>query len=77
MTKAITMLAVAAMSLWGAYALTLNDFAPVYKAKMEREGDNCVRVKFPSAEWGTGIKWESPKGVDFSSAKWLAVDVEN
>lgn len=77
MTKAITTLAVAAVSLWGACALTLDEFTPVYKAKMEREGDNCVRVRFPSAEWGTGIKWESPKGVDFSSAKWLAVDVEN
>ena len=61
----------------GAYAVTLSDFHPVYKAQMEREGDNVVRVKFPSAEWGTGIKWESKKGADFSSAKWLSVDVEN
>jgi len=60
-----------------ARGLTLGDFKPVYKAVAEREGENCVRVKFPSAEWGTGIKWESPKGEDFSGARYLAVDVEN
>ena len=56
---------------------TLDGFAAVHKAVVEREGANCVRVKFPSAEWGSGIKWESSEGIDLSAAKWLAVDVEN
>ncbi|MBR2837924.1 MAG: hypothetical protein IKE55_04015 [Kiritimatiellae bacterium] len=60
-----------------ARAVTLNDFQPVHKARMERDGANRVRVRFPSAEWGTGIKWEPAGGADFSRAKWLAVDVEN
>jgi len=59
------------------HALTLDDFVAVHKAQVERCGANSVRVRFPSAEWGTGIKWEPPGGADFSSAKWLAVDVEN
>ena len=58
-------------------APSLDGFRSVHKAQMEREGENRVRVKFPSAEWGSGIKWESAKGTDFSGAKYLAVDVEN
>lgn len=69
--------AAAAMTAANALALSLGDFHGVYKAQVEREGTNQVRVVFPSAEWGTGIKWESAKGEDFSSARYLAVDVEN
>ena len=58
-------------------AISLDGFSPVHKAKVVREGANCVRVKFPSVEYGTGIKWESPDGADMSGARWLAVDVEN
>lgn len=58
-------------------ALSLDDFSSVYKTKVEREGANCVRVRFSSAEWGSGIKWESAAGIDISNAKWLSVDVEN
>ncbi|MBR4257964.1 MAG: hypothetical protein IKQ17_02925, partial [Kiritimatiellae bacterium] len=69
------------MSMLAAFAalggITLDDFKAVHKAQVEREGANCVRVRFPSAEWGSGIKWESAGGADFSSAKWLAADVEN
>ncbi len=60
-----------------AATVTLDDFHAVHKARLEREGRNVVRVRFPSAEWGSGIKWESGAGEDFSSAMWLAVDVEN
>ena len=56
---------------------SLDEFSGVHRARVEREGANCVRVRFPSAEWGSGIKWTSAKGEDFSSAKWLSVDVEN
>ena len=73
-----TTLAVAAAlfaaSTWG---LSLDDFKPVHKAQSEREGENCIRVRFPSAEWGSGVKWESKPGEDMSGAMWLAVDVEN
>ena len=58
-------------------AISLNDFQPVYKAMVECDGTNCVRVRFPSAEWHTGLVWKSPEGADFSQAKWLAVDVQN
>jgi len=58
-------------------ALSLNDFQPVYKAQVECDGTNCVRVRFPSAEWNTGLVWKAPEGADFSQAKWLAVDVQN
>ena len=61
----------------GAAAISLNDFQPVHKAIVSYEGENAVRVKFPSAEWGTGIRWKSDAGMDMSKAKWLAVDVEN
>ena len=76
MTKAALALLCLAPCAYGA-APSLGDFQGVYKAKVEREGANCVRVRFPSAEWGTGLKWTSEEGVDFSSAKWLSVDVEN
>ena len=67
----------AAVIAVNALALSLGDFNGVHKVQVEREGENCVRVKFPSAEWGSGIKWESKEGIDLSSSKWLAVDVEN
>lgn len=76
MKRIALFLSVAACGI-SAGALTLDDFSPVYKAEVEHDGTNSVHVKFPSAEWGTGIKWESAQGVDFSQAKWLAVDVEN
>lgn len=71
---------IAALSVFAACAVravTLDDFHAVYKADVEREGANCLRVRFPGAEWGTGVKWESKEGADFSSARYLAVDVEN
>ena len=75
--KRIALILAIAASASHAQALSLDDFSPVYKAEVEHDGTNSVHVKFPSAEWGTGIKWESAQGVDFSQAKWLAVDVEN
>ena len=77
MTRNILGAVVAVLALAGPAAPVLQDFKGVYKAQVEREGTNQVRVVFPSAEWGTGIKWESAKGEDFSSARYLAVDVEN
>ena len=76
MMKSAFALFFAASCAYGAVP-TLDDFKGVHKAQVVREGANCVRVRFPSAEWGTGIKWERTDGADFSSAKWLAVDVEN
>ena len=76
MMKSAFALFFAASCAYGAVP-TLDDFKGVHKAQVVREGANCVRVRFPSAEWGTGIKWERTEGADFSSAKWLAVDVEN
>lgn len=76
-TIASTIAALAALSSAAAVP-ALRDFAPAHKAKIEREGANAIRVRFPSAEWGTGAKWTAPgAGEDFSGAKWLAVDVEN
>ena len=77
MTRTILAVVAAVLALSGPAAPVLQDFKGVYKAKVEREGANQVRVAFPSAEWGTGIKWESSKGEDFSAARYLAVDVEN
>ena len=77
MTRTILASVAAVLALAGSAAPVLQDFKGVYKAQVEREGTNQVRVVFPSAEWGTGIKWESAKGADFSSARYLAVDVEN
>ena len=77
MTRTILASVAAVLALAGPAAPVLQDFKGVYKAQVEREGTNQVRVVFPSAEWGTGIKWESAKGEDFSSAHYLAVDVEN
>ena len=70
-------IAVSLLACVTSLALTLDDFQTVHKAIVVRDGTNRVRVKFPSAEWGTGIKWESQKGTDMSGARWLAVDVEN
>ena len=77
MTRTILASVAAVLALAGPAAPVLQDFKGVYKAQVEREGTNQVRVVFPSAEWGAGIKWESAKGEDFSSARYLAVDVEN
>ena len=77
MTRTILAFVAAVLAFAGSAAPVLQDFKGVYKAQVEREGTNQVRVAFPSAEWGTGIKWESAKGEDFSSARYLAVDVEN
>lgn len=62
---------------WRLSALSLDGFKPVYKAQTEHEGANCVRVKFPSAEWDTGVRRDFPRGLDLSAGKYLAVDVEN
>ena len=77
MTRTILASVAAVLALAGSAAPVLQDFKGVYKAQVEREGTNQVRVVFPSAEWGTGIRWESAKGEDFSAARFLAVDVEN
>ena len=77
MTRTILASVAAVLALAGSAAPVLQDFKGVYKAQVEREGTNQVRVVFPSAEWGAGIKWEPAKGEDFSSARYLAVDVEN
>ena len=77
MTRTILASVAAVLALAGPAAPVLQDFKGVYKAQVEREGTNQVRVVCPSAEWGAGIKWESAKGADFSSARFLAVDVEN
>ena len=77
MTRTILASVAAVLALAGSAAPVLQDFKGVYKAQVEIEGTNQVRVVFPSAEWGAGIKWESAKGEDFSSARYLAVDVEN
>ena len=52
-----------------AATVTLDDFHAVHKARLEREGRNVVRVRFPSAEWGSGIKWESGAGEDLSRGR--------
>ena len=49
-------IAVSLLACVTSLALTLDDFQTVHKAIVVREGTNRVRVKFPSAEWGTGIK---------------------
>ena len=77
LTRTILAVVAAVLALSGPAAPVLQDFKGVYKAKVEREGANQLRVAFPSAEWGAGIKWESSKGEDFSTARYLAVDVEN
>ena len=57
--------------------VSLDGFVPVHKAQVEHEGANRIRVRFSSAEWGTGARWESKEGVGFSGARWIAADVEN
>ena len=52
-----------------ASALTLDEFAPVYKARVEKKGANDVVLVLNSAEWGAGLKWTSAAGEDFSRAK--------
>ena len=52
----------------------------VHGAEVEREGAATVRLRMRSAEWLCGLRVEPPanrQSFDFSSAKWLAVDVEN
>ncbi len=58
-------------------AVSLDDFKPVYRARVTPEAPNQVRLDLPSAEWGCGLKWEPSPAADFSAAKYLAVDVEN
>ena len=65
------------LSAQSSMALSLDDFKAVHKAEVIHDSTNSVHLKLPSAEWGSGIKWESPHGIDMSQAKWLAVDVEN
>ena len=62
MTRTILAFVAAVLAFAGSAAPVLQDFKGVYKAQVEREGTNQVRVVFPSAEWGAGIKWESAKG---------------
>ena len=75
--RQLFLLACLAFCTPGAKALSINDFQPVHKACVECDGENAVRVKFPSAEWGSGIRWKSDVGADMSRAQWLSVDVEN
>ena len=67
----------ALVAISGASALTLDEFAPVHKAKVERKGTNDVVLVLNSAEWSSGLRWTSDAGADFSRARYLAVDVEN
>lgn len=60
-----------------ASALSLGDFSPVHKARMVVEGTNAVRLVLNSGEWGSGLRLRAPGGLDFSAARYLAVDVEN
>ncbi len=78
MNRKIILAGVIAWSAWGvASALTLSEFKPVHKAIVTQEGTNSVHLVLPSAEWGSGLKFESKEGLDFSQARYLAVDVEN
>ena len=69
-------------ALWN-NELKLNDtcrLQAVHGAKIEPDGANAVRLRMPSAEWSCGLRVEPQNGrrsFDLSSAKWLAVDVEN
>ena len=65
------------LSVVEASALTLSDFSAVHKARVTREGANQVRLELPSAEWDCGLRFKADPPLDFSGAKWLAVDVEN
>ena len=56
---------------------TMEDFAAVYKAKVTPNGDGSVRLRLPSAEWSSGLTYQSEEGVDLSGGRYLALDVEN
>ena len=52
----------------------------IHSAVVEREGDDALTLRMPSAEWSCGLRVEPPEGrrsLDLSGGKWLAVDVEN
>ena len=66
----------AAFLALSASAISLDEFTPVHKARVERKGTNDVVLLLNSGEWSSGLVWQSP-GADFSQAKYLAVDVEN
>ena len=66
----------AAFLALSASAISLDEFTPVHKARVERKGTNDVVLLLNSGEWSAGLVWQSP-GADFSQAKYLAVDVEN
>ena len=60
-----------------AATLSLSDFEAVHKARVTEEGPNQVHLELPSAEWDSGLRLKPATPLDFSKAKWLAVDVEN
>ena len=52
----------------------------IHGAVVEREGEDAVALRMPSAEWSCGLRIDPPAGrrsLDLSGGKWLAVDVEN
>ncbi len=52
----------------------------VHGAVLERESDDALLLRMPSAEWSCGLRVDPPAGrrsLDLSGGKWLAVDVEN
>lgn len=57
--------------------LPLDNFKPAYRAQVTFESPNVAHLESPSAEWGSGLKWEPSPAADFSNARYLAVDVEN
>jgi hypothetical protein len=68
------------LGLFSAYslcAISLDDFHGVYKTKVYHEGPNVLRLEMKSGEWSAGAALKCSDGLDFSNAKWLAVDVEN
>jgi len=77
MVRACMLAALALGVCGGARAVSLDDFEPVHKVRVEREGANRLRLHLDSAEWDSGLVWKPAAGADFSSAKWLSVDVEN
>ena len=62
------------------FGLSSCTLVAVHGAEIEREGDDAVVLRMPSAEWSCGLRLDPPEGrrsIDLSSGRFLAVDVEN
>ncbi len=80
-SRMITILTAFAISAVGAaaeLALAPGQFEARYQAKIEVQGDS-VKLVSDTPEWDAGLRINPPKGekFDFTSGKFLAVDVEN